>query len=86
MNHVTFSGPSAPTVHYMACRYTPVRTHLTGFDTLAEARQYVISQARNRVTTNRLTLAIVQTYDDRVVYYQHWAKPNPLSWLLSLFL
>lgn len=85
MNHFTFSGPPALTVNYVACRHTPVRTHITGFDTLAEARQYMTSQEVSRSATN-LTLSIVQTHDDRVVYYQHWSKPRLLSRLLSFFL
>ncbi len=86
MNHFTASGKSAPVANFIACRYTPARTHLTGFDTFAEARQYIIGQETNWATTSRVTLAIVQTYNDQVVYYQQWSKPRPMARLLSFFL
>ena len=86
MNHFTFSGRSVPVANYVACRHTPVRTHLTGFDTLAEARQYISRQEINRSVTSRLTLAIVQMDNDQVVHYQCWSRPRPVAWLLSFFL
>jgi|GEM_PF-3089951 len=86
MNHFTFSGKSTPMANYVACRHTPARTHLTGFDTLAEARQYVTNQQINRTDANRLTLAIVQTHNDQVMYYRHWSRPRPMTRLLSFFL
>lgn len=86
MNHFTFSGKSVPVANYVACRHTPARTHLTGFDTLAEARQYITRQEINRAGSSRLTLAIVQTDTDQVVHYQRWSRPRPMARLLSFFL
>ena len=86
MNQFILSGKSVPTANYVACRRVATQTYLTGFDTFAEARQYVaIHETR---AADRLTLAIVKTSTDELVYYRRCAPPRPrlLAQFLSLFL
>lgn len=86
MTTFAFSGQPPAQVGYVACQHTSGRTHLTGFDTLAEARQYVANQLQASATFRHATLAIVQTTDDRVVYFQQPASHGFLNRWLNFFL
>jgi len=85
MNTVAFSGQAAAQSGYITCQHTPARMHLTGFNTLAEAHQYLNDQQRQSAAARHATLLIVQTCDDRVMYLRQPETPSWLDRFINLF-